>query len=109
MTVLLLAVVAIGAGLVTIVAAPSWRRIAVAIGVFGSLAVLGIALAMPAEESVELGGVGLVGTPLVRELAVAWSAGLAALGLLEVGVGGRPLTVSRACAECRRDGSSHTP
>jgi hypothetical protein len=90
---LLLAVAAIGAGLVTIVAAPMWRRVAVAVGVIGSLAVAGIALAMPAEESVELGGVGLVGTPLVRELAVAWSAGLAALGLLEVGVGGRPIVV----------------
>ncbi len=37
---------------------------------------------MPAEESLELGGVGLVGTPLVREMTVAWSAGIAALGLL---------------------------
>ena len=93
MTVLLLAAAAIGFGLVTIVAAPSWRRIAVAIGVVGSLVVAAIALAMPAEESLELGGVGLVGTPLVREMAVAWSAGLAALGLLEVGVGGRPTVV----------------
>ncbi len=93
MTVLLLAVVAIGCGLLTIVAAPSWRRVAFAIGVVGSLVVLGIALAMPAEESLALGGVGLVGTPLVREMAVAWSAGLAALGLLEVGVGGRPTVV----------------
>ncbi len=90
MTVLLLAAAAIGFGLVTIVAAPSWWRISRAIGVVGSLAVAGIALSMPAEESLELGGVGLVGTPLVREMAVAWSAGLAALGLLEVGVGGRP-------------------
>jgi hypothetical protein len=93
MTVLLLAAVAIGFGLVTIVVGPTWRRIAVAIGVVGSLAVLAIALSMPAEESLALGGVGLVGTPLVREMAVAWSAGLAALGLLEVGVGGRPTVV----------------
>ena len=93
MTVLLLAAVAIGIGLITIVAAPTWRRLAIGIGVVGSVTVAGIALAMPAEESVELGGVGLVGTPLVREMAVAWSAGLAALGLLEVGVGGRPTVV----------------
>ncbi|HET9851197.1 MAG TPA: proton-conducting transporter membrane subunit [Candidatus Limnocylindrales bacterium] len=93
MTVLLLAAVAIGFGLVTIVVGPTWRRSAVAIGVVGSLAVLVIALSMPAEESLALGGVGLVGTPLVREMAVAWSAGLAALGLLEVGVGGRPTVV----------------
>lgn len=93
MSVLLLAVVAIGLGLVTIVVAPGWRRFAIGLGVVGSLAVAGIALAMPAEDSVELGGVGLVGTPLVREMAVAWSAGLAALGLLEVGVGGRPTVV----------------
>jgi proton-conducting membrane transporter len=93
MTVLLLAAVAIGFGLVTIVVGPTWRRIAVAIGVMGSLAVLAIALSMPAEESLAIGGVGIVGTPLVREMAVAWSAGLAALGLLEVGVGGRPTVV----------------
>jgi hypothetical protein len=93
MTILLLAGMAIAAGLLTIVVAPTWRRLAVTVGVIGSLAVAAIALAMPGEDSVELGGIGLVGTPLVRELAVAWSAGLAALGLLEVGVGGRPIVV----------------
>src|SRR5215211_3325292 len=93
MTILVLAFVAIGSGLLTIVVGPAWRRLAIAIGVVGSLVVLAIALSMPAEESLALGGVGLVGTPLVREMAVAWSAGLAALGLLEVGVGGRPTVV----------------
>jgi hypothetical protein len=93
MTVLLLAVVAIGAGLVTIVVAPSWRRAGLLVGSIGSLAVLAIALAMPAEESLQLGGVGLVGTPLVREMTVAWSAGIAALGLLELGIGARPTVV----------------
>jgi hypothetical protein len=93
MTVLLLAVVAIAAGIGSIVVAPSWRRAGLLIGTAGSLAVLAIALSMPAEESLELGGVGLVGTPLVREMTVAWSAGIAALGLLELGVGGRPTVV----------------
>ena len=48
---------------------------------------------MPPQESVIIGGVGLVSTPLVRAMAVAWSAGLAVLGLLELGMGGRPTVV----------------
>ena len=82
-----------GCGLVTIVAAPGWRASPSRSGSSAASSCSAIALAMPAEESLVLGGVGLVGTPLVREMAVAWSAGLAALGLLEVGVGGRPTVV----------------
>ena len=93
MTVLLLAVVAIGAGIGTVVVAPTWRRAGLLIGTAGSLSALAIALSMPAEESLELGGVGLVGTPLVREMTIAWSAGIAALGLIELGIGGRPTVV----------------
>jgi hypothetical protein len=93
MTLLLLIVVALGAGVATVLVGDSRRPIALVIGLIGSLAVLGIALAMPPEESVVLGGVGLVGTPLVRAMAVAWSAGLAVLGLLELGIGGRPTVV----------------
>ena len=93
MTVLLLACVALGAGLATIFAGGASRPLALGIGLIGSLVVLAIALAMPAEESLAIGGVGLVGTPLVRAMAVAWSAGLAVLGLLELAVGGRPTVV----------------
>jgi NADH:ubiquinone oxidoreductase subunit 2 (subunit N) len=92
-TLLLLAGVAIAAGLTAILLAGTNRRIALFAGLAGSLAVLAIALAMPAEESLVIGGVGLVSTPLVRALAVAWSAGLAVLGLLELGTGGRPTVV----------------
>lgn len=93
MTLLLLACVALAAGLATIFSSGYSRPLALGIGLVGSLVVLGIALAMPAEESLIIGGVGLVGTPLVRAMAVAWSAGLAVLGLLELAVGGRPTVV----------------
>lgn len=93
MTILLLASVALGAGLATIFASGVSRPLALGVGLVGSLVVLGIALAMPAEESLVIGGVRLVGTPLVRAMAVAWSAGLAVLGLLELAVGGRPTVV----------------
>ena len=93
MTLLLLAALALGTGLATIFAGGVSRRMALAIGLVGSLVVLGIALVMPAEESLVIGGVGLVGTPLVRAMAVAWSAQLAVLGLLELAVGGRPTVV----------------
>lgn len=93
MTLLVLTSVALGAGLATVLVAGSSRAAGLAIGLAGSLVVLGIALAMPAEESLVVGGVGIVVTPLVRALAVAWSAGLAVLGLLELAVGGRPTVV----------------
>ena len=93
MTLLVLACVALGAGLATVLLAGMSRAAALAIGLIGSLVVLGIALAMPAEESLVVGGVGVIVTPLVRAMAVAWSAGLAVLGLLELAVGGRPTVV----------------
>ncbi|HUQ43246.1 MAG TPA: proton-conducting transporter membrane subunit [Candidatus Limnocylindria bacterium] len=96
MNLLLLASVAIGAGLATIFFSGTKPRAALAVGIAGSLAVLVVALAMPTEESLQIGGVGLVSTPLVRGMAVAWSAGLAVLGLLEVAIGGRPTVVGPA-------------
>jgi NADH:ubiquinone oxidoreductase subunit 5 (subunit L)/multisubunit Na+/H+ antiporter MnhA subunit len=92
-TLLLLASVALGTGSATVLVGDARRSIALVIGLAGSLAVLGIALAMPPEEAVVVGGVGLVGTALVRAMAVAWSASLAVLTLLELGVGGRPTVV----------------
>lgn len=93
MTLLVLACIALGAGLATVLVAGMSRAGALAIGLAGSLMALGIALAMPAEESLVVGGVGIVVTPLVRAMAVAWSAGLAVLALLELAVGGRPTVV----------------
>ena len=93
MSLLLLACVALGAGLATVLVAELSRPAAFAIGLAGSLVVLVIALAMPPEESLVIGDVGVVVTPLVRAMAVAWSAGLAVLGLLELAVGGRPTVV----------------
>ena len=93
MNLLLLASVALGAGVLAIVTAGANRRLALAIGIAGSLVVLAIALVMPTEESLQIGGVFFVGTPLVRALAVTWSAGLAVLGLLELATGGRPVVV----------------
>jgi formate hydrogenlyase subunit 3/multisubunit Na+/H+ antiporter MnhD subunit len=93
MTLLVLASVALGTGLAAILLGSERRGLALAVGLAGSLIVLALALAMPGEESLVLGGVGMVSTPVVRAMAVAWSAGLAVLALLEVAVGGRPTVV----------------
>ncbi len=92
MTLLVLATLALGTGVAAIVTAGDRRTVSLVIGLAGSLGVMALALVMPAEESLLIGGVGLVGTPVVRAMAVAWAAGLAVLGPLEVAVGGR-LTV----------------
>jgi NADH:ubiquinone oxidoreductase subunit 5 (subunit L)/multisubunit Na+/H+ antiporter MnhA subunit len=92
-TLLLLASVALGAGLGVVFIAEARPVIAVLLGLVASLVVLAIALAMPPEESVAVGGVSLVGTALVRAMVVAWAASLAVLTLLEALVGGRPTVV----------------
>lgn len=93
MTLLLFTTLALAAGIATILVGDVRRDAALVIGFVASLVVLVIALAMPPEESVVIGGVGLVGTPLVRAMAVAWSASLAVLALLELEVGRRPTVV----------------
>ena len=93
MTLLLLAAIGLGAGLATIFLGDQRRALALAIGLGGSLAVLALALVMPDTDSLIIGGVGMVSTPVVRAMAVAWSASLAVLGLLEIAVGGRPTVV----------------
>lgn len=93
MTLLLLASLALGTGIATVLIGDARPSVALVLGTVASLVILGIALAMPPEESVVLGGVGFVGTPLVRAMAVAWSASLAVLSVLELGVGGRPTVV----------------
>jgi NADH-quinone oxidoreductase subunit N len=93
MTLLVLAAVALGAGLATILTSGERRTLALAIGLVGSLVVLALALVMPDTDSLIVGGVGMISTPVVRAMAVAWSASLAVLGLLEIAVGGRPTVV----------------
>jgi len=92
-TLLVLAAVALGTGLATIFLGEQRRALALAVGIAGSLAVLALALVMPDTDSLIVGGVGMVSTPVVRAMAVAWSASLAVLGLLEIAVGGRPTVV----------------
>src|SRR5215213_6693399 len=92
MTLLLLATLALGAGVLAIVTAGGRPAVSLVVGLLGSLGVVALALAMPPEESLRIGGVGLVTTPVVRATAVTWAAGLAVLALLEVAVGAR-LTV----------------
>jgi hypothetical protein len=92
-TLLILAAVALGSGIATILVSGERRSLALAVGLVGSLVVLGLALVMPETESIIVGGVGMVSTPVVRAMAVAWSASLAVLGLLELAVGGRPTVV----------------
>jgi formate hydrogenlyase subunit 3/multisubunit Na+/H+ antiporter MnhD subunit len=93
MTLLILAAVALGAGLATIFIGERRRSLALAVGIAGSLAVLALALVMPDTDSLIVGGINMVSTPVVRAMAVAWSASLAVLGLLEIAVGGRPTVV----------------
>jgi hypothetical protein len=93
MTVLILAAVALATGIAAVLLGPERRRAALAVGLIGSLVALALALAMPDTDSLIVGGVGMVSTPVVRAMAVAWSASLAVLGLLEIAVGGRPTVV----------------
>jgi len=92
-TLLALIVVALGTGFVTMLVGDLPRRVSLLVGLAGSLLVLAIALAMPDEESVVLGDIGLVVTPVVRAMTVAWSATVAVLGLIELGTSGRPTVV----------------
>ena len=75
MTLLILAAVALAAGIATILFGAERRRLALAIGLVGSLVVLALALVMPDTDSLIVGGVGMVSTPVVRAMAVArsWS------------------------------------
>jgi hypothetical protein len=93
MSIAILAAVALATGLGTVFLEDRHRSLAFAFGVAGGVAVLGIALVMPPEESLAIGGGGIVGTPLVRSLAVTWSASLLMLALLELGIGARPAVV----------------
>jgi formate hydrogenlyase subunit 3/multisubunit Na+/H+ antiporter MnhD subunit len=92
-TLLALIVVALGTGFVTMLVGDQPRRVSLLVGLAGSLIVLAIALVMPDEESVVVGDIGLVVTPVVRAMTVAWSATVAVLGLMELGIGGRPTVV----------------
>jgi Proton-conducting membrane transporter len=93
MSIVILAAVALATGLATVFLGDRRRSLAFGVGVAGGVAVLAIALVMPPEESLAIGGGGIVGTPLVRSLAVTWSASLLLLALLELGIGARPAVV----------------
>lgn len=93
MTLLALIVAALATGFTTMLVGDRPRRISLLVGLAGSLVVLVIALSLPDEESVVIGDIGIVVTPVVRAMTVAWSATVAVLGLIELGVGGRPTVV----------------
>ena len=93
MTLLALIVAALGTGFTTMLVSDRPRRVSLLVGLAGSLVVLLIAFALPAEESVVIGDIAIVVTPVVRAMTVAWSATVAVLGLIELGVGGRPTVV----------------
>jgi formate hydrogenlyase subunit 3/multisubunit Na+/H+ antiporter MnhD subunit len=59
----------------------------------GGLAVFVVALLTPDDDSFTIGGLALVGTSALRSLALAWSAGAALLGLLEVAAAGSVVVV----------------
>ncbi|HJP87807.1 MAG TPA: proton-conducting transporter membrane subunit [Candidatus Limnocylindrales bacterium] len=94
MTLLALIAVALATGFATMLFGDRpRRRLSLLIGLAGSLIVLAIAFAMPHEESVVIGDIAIVVTPVVRAMTVAWSATVAVLSLIELGVGGRPTVV----------------
>lgn len=94
MTLLVLIALALATGFATILFGDRpRRRLSLLIGLAGSLAVFVIAVALPHEESVVIGDVSIVVTPVVRAMTVVWSATVAVLSLIELGAGGRPTVV----------------
>jgi NADH-quinone oxidoreductase subunit L len=84
MTLLALAAIALASGVLAMLAAGRRRRVSLAIGLAGSVGVLALTIAMPVEDSLAVGGAGLVGSHLIHTLAMTWSAGLVVVGCLEI-------------------------
>jgi Proton-conducting membrane transporter len=91
MSILIVAGIALVAGLASLVSATPFRRASLAIGIVGAVVVLIVALAMPAEDSVGIGETGLVLSDVVRVVALGWAGGLVLLALLELLAGGPPV------------------
>jgi len=83
-TILALVAVALGGGVATVLVTPEWPRAGTAIGLVAAVGSLAIALVMPIDDAVATGGTALVGSGLLRVVAIGWAAGTVILGTLEL-------------------------
>jgi hypothetical protein len=72
---------------------PFRRRASIAVGVTAALLTFIIATTIRTDETVTLAGALVMGSSLVRTMAMAWAAGAAILGLLDLGIGGTAVVV----------------
>jgi formate hydrogenlyase subunit 3/multisubunit Na+/H+ antiporter MnhD subunit len=91
-TLLALIAVAGTGGVAAMLIGRARRGVGTSLGVIAALVVLVLAIAMPAEDSVQIGGSGLLLTDLVRGIAVVWSVSVMLLALLELGTGTSTVT-----------------
>ena len=89
MNLLALILVPMLGGLASLLVMPLQRTVATGIGLATALVTALLALGVTSDDAVALGGQALVGSNLVRVVALGWSLGTLALGLLEVEIGRR--------------------
>jgi formate hydrogenlyase subunit 3/multisubunit Na+/H+ antiporter MnhD subunit len=83
-------------GLATVLLVPVRRPLATGIGLATAVLTAVIAFGVTPDDAVTLGGEALVGSNLVRLLALGWSVGTLVLGLLEVEIGRRRVVTGPA-------------
>jgi hypothetical protein len=93
---LVLILVPLAGGLATTLLMPLRRSLATAIGLLTALATGVLALGVSTDDSVAIGGQALVGSDVVRLVALGWAAGALVLGLLEVEIGRRRVVTGPA-------------
>jgi formate hydrogenlyase subunit 3/multisubunit Na+/H+ antiporter MnhD subunit len=83
-------------GLATVLLMPTRRSLATGIGLATALLTAVLALRISIDDAVTLGGQALVGSNVVRVVALGWSVGTLVLGLLEVEIGRRRVVTGPA-------------
>jgi formate hydrogenlyase subunit 3/multisubunit Na+/H+ antiporter MnhD subunit len=75
---------------------PLRRTLATSVGLATALLTAVLALGVTSDDAVALGGQALVGSNLVRVVALGWSLGTLALGLMEIEIGRRRVVMGPA-------------
>jgi len=83
-------------GLASVLLMPLRRTLATSVGLATALLTAVLALGVTSDDAVALGGQALVGSNLVRVVALGWSLGTLALGLLELEIGRRRVVTGPA-------------
>ncbi|HEV2005848.1 MAG TPA: proton-conducting transporter membrane subunit [Candidatus Limnocylindrales bacterium] len=96
MNLLALILVPLLGGLANVLLMPLQRTLATSIGLGTALLTALLALGVTSNDAVALGGQALVGSNLVRVVALGWSLGTLALGLMEVEIGRRRVVTGPA-------------